>query len=532
MKLHPHWRRALLLVALVSALRACRKSAPIDGPTPNANKGKLTVLLPPVEHRVLELAEGQTLGKGDSVDILPGNMVVTGEGGHADLTWPEFMALDLATGTDLLVSVAQPSRSQASFDQAAGTVRYRLVGDDTAALFTVQAAAWAVIEVAKAPADIIVSLMPGPEPAVWVAVVKGSADLRRGAEKLRLKGGQVAAITEQGALPPLMEVDREALSDWYDDYAGGKDPGAQPADFLFRCAVRGEGAQLRPAPGGIPVDGAMTLDVGAVVQVAGRSADGAWVFVRAEEGEAGGWLEATDLNCNGPVANLAVDDGAPEVTATLPAATGFAPEGTLVASGYGAGTKHFPSMANVLRVMAFERPLTVDQEQGVVAAVQFDIDDMTGEEIGIAAERLRSLPGVLDLALVPAQGKKGRPVTMFHVLAAPEALQRCRDAVFAETSTIGLRWTLCDRVVLPRTVRDSGEGVRVKEVLRPDGRRTSKVESDDLQALEGLHERRSTKTRYEDPRGMSSRTTRRRGWRQPCSAILRLPSPSAAAWTA
>jgi uncharacterized protein (DUF111 family) len=183
-----------------------------------------------------------------------------------------------------------------------------------------------------------------------------------------------------------------------------------------------------------------------------------------------------------------------------PAATGFAPEGTLVASGYGAGTKHFPSMANVLRVMAFERPLTVDQEQGVVAAVQFDIDDMTGEEIGIAAERLRSLPGVLDLALVPAQGKKGRPVTMFHVLAAPEALQRCRDAVFAETSTIGLRWTLCDRVVLPRTVRDSGEGVRVKEVLRPDGRRTSKVESDDLQALEGLHERRSTKTRYEDPR--------------------------------
>ena len=321
MKLHPHWRRALLLVALVSALSACRKSAPIDGPTPNANKGKLTVLLPPVEHRVLELAEGQTLGKGDSVDILPGNMVVTGEGGHADLTWPEFMALDLATGTDLLVSVAQPSRSQASFDQAAGTVRYRLVGDDTAALFTVQAAAWAVIEVAKAPADIIVSLMPGPEPAVWVAVVKGSADLRRGAEKLRLKGGQVAAITEQGALPPLMEVDREALSDWYDDYAGGKDPGAQPADFLFRCAVRGEGAQLRPAPGGIPVDGAMTLDVGAVVQVAGRSADGAWVFVRAEEGEAGGWLEATDLNCNGPVANLAVDDGAPEVTATLPAAS-------------------------------------------------------------------------------------------------------------------------------------------------------------------------------------------------------------------
>ena len=111
--------------------------------------------------------------------------------------------------------------------------------------------------------------------------------------------------------------------------------------------------------------------------------------------------------------------------------------------------------------------------------------------------RLRSQPGVLDLVLIPAQGKKGRPVTMFQLLAAPDALQRCSDAIFAETSTIGLRWTLCERVVLPREVRHAGDGVRVKEVLRPDGRLTRKAESDDLRAIDGLLGRRARKSGHE-----------------------------------
>jgi pyridinium-3,5-bisthiocarboxylic acid mononucleotide nickel chelatase len=183
-----------------------------------------------------------------------------------------------------------------------------------------------------------------------------------------------------------------------------------------------------------------------------------------------------------------------------PGAAQLAPGGTLAASGYGAGTKHFPALANVLRVMAFDAPPATETSRDAVASVQFDIDDMTGEEIGVAAERLRGVAGVLDLALVAAQGKKGRPVTMFHLLAEADALHRCCDAIFAQTSTIGLRWTLCERRILPRSVREPGEGLRVKEVRRPDGRLTRKVESDDLQAFQGLQDRRATKTQYEDPR--------------------------------
>lgn len=173
------------------------------------------------------------------------------------------------------------------------------------------------------------------------------------------------------------------------------------------------------------------------------------------------------------------------------------PGGTLLATGYGAGTRELPGLANVLRVMAFAARGRGAQPESRVAVLQFDIDDMSGEEIGIAADRLRALPGLLDLLLVPAQGKKARPVTMFQLLVAPDAVTRCADAVFAETSTIGLRWSICERLTLPREVLAAGDGGRVKEVRRPGGRLTRKAESDDLRAIDGLAARRASKSRRE-----------------------------------
>ena len=198
MKLNSFLSRAILLTLSVATLSACRKDAPKDdlptpvGPAPSVASGRLTALRPPVEFRVRELSEGRALDKGDSVDVQPGANIVNGVGGHADLTWAEFMNLDMATGTDLLVSLVQPASGQATIDQATGTVRYRLLGDNPQALLNIQAATWVSVQVKKAPADVIVSLMPGPEPAAWVAVIKGTVEVRRGADKLRVKGGQAA----------------------------------------------------------------------------------------------------------------------------------------------------------------------------------------------------------------------------------------------------------------------------------------------------------------------------------------------------
>lgn len=173
------------------------------------------------------------------------------------------------------------------------------------------------------------------------------------------------------------------------------------------------------------------------------------------------------------------------------------PRGRLAASGSGAGTRTLPGMPNVLRVLAFE---TAGAGADPVAVLAFDIDDMTGEEIGVAADRLRALDGVLDVAVGALSGKKGRPLSAFRLLVRPDALDAVRTACFSETSTIGLRWHVEERAVLARSAATAGVGaaaVRLKRVARPGGATTAKAESDDLAAIAGLRRRRSLKARAE-----------------------------------
>lgn len=172
------------------------------------------------------------------------------------------------------------------------------------------------------------------------------------------------------------------------------------------------------------------------------------------------------------------------------------PGGRLEATGSGAGTRELPGMPNILRALVFDTAAAEDRDAGQeVAVLSFDVDDMTGEEIGVAADRLRSLDGVLDLALAPLAGKKGRPLTGFRLLVRPGALGFVQERCLLETSTIGLRWRTERRTVLPRV--SSGETVRVKRVERPGGGTTAKAESDDLAGLDGLAARRARKARAE-----------------------------------
>jgi uncharacterized protein (DUF111 family) len=115
---------------------------------------------------------------------------------------------------------------------------------------------------------------------------------------------------------------------------------------------------------------------------------------------------------------------------------------------------------------------------------------MTGEELADAAERIRQCPGVVDVSLGAAVGKKGRPLTTFRVLAREEALEAVRSVCLQQTSTLGLRWRIEERVVLAREERRTGAGARVKAATRPDGSVTVKAESDDLRDARDLADRR------------------------------------------
>ncbi len=167
--------------------------------------------------------------------------------------------------------------------------------------------------------------------------------------------------------------------------------------------------------------------------------------------------------------------------------------GRLVNLGTGAGTRTLPQMPNVLRAVVFET--AVQSADHCVAVIGFEVDDMTGEEVAVAAERLRGESGVLDVSFDMRWGKKGRPMYGFRILATLESRNAIIARCLTETSTIGLRHHEEERVVLPRVETRAG-AVGLKSVTRPDGTTTAKAENDHIEGA-SLAERRGTKLQAE-----------------------------------
>ena len=179
------------------------------------------------------------------------------------------------------------------------------------------------------------------------------------------------------------------------------------------------------------------------------------------------------------------------------------PAGMLLAVGNGAGTRDLAGMPNILRALVFspadESPMASTANDGVIV-VNFDIDDMSGEELAIAADRLRVLDGVIDLTVGSRQGKKGRVMSDFRLLLKPAAFHAVCTHCFIETTTIGLRWRREQRVCLERgheRIDVDGRPLSRKRTQRPDGRSSLKIESDELAAVEGLVARRHLQQRGE-----------------------------------
>jgi hypothetical protein len=161
----------------------------------------------------------------------------------------------------------------------------------------------------------------------------------------------------------------------------------------------------------------------------------------------------------------------------------------LLARGYGFGTKTFPDFSNVLLVSSFDaQTLHADASQVLVA--EFEVDDQTPEDLAIGLERLRELPGVLDVTQAPVFGKKGRLGVHVQVLGEVSHTDAILDKCVTETTTLGVRWHTVNRATLVRDENShsvQGASVRIKRAERPDGVRTRKVEMADLAATPGGH---------------------------------------------
>ena len=174
--------------------------------------------------------------------------------------------------------------------------------------------------------------------------------------------------------------------------------------------------------------------------------------------------------------------------------------------GVGAGTKDFPK-ANILRVFLGEARETSGDDDGTqpevrdfrpaadeemfcdssddsqmdrICELSANIDDMTGEELGFAMERILEA-GALYVYYTPIVMKKSRPAVKLSCLCRREKAKDMAEVIFRHTRTAGIRRQDFVRYVLQResTERD---GLRIKS-YRGYGVERSKPEYEDLAEL-------------------------------------------------
>jgi uncharacterized protein (TIGR00299 family) protein len=179
---------------------------------------------------------------------------------------------------------------------------------------------------------------------------------------------------------------------------------------------------------------------------------------------------------------LVTPTGAAIVAALARAAD--APEMTVETVGYGAGDRVLADRPNLLRI-AIGRTVAAATSADDVVVLEATIDDSAPELFEHVIDRLLAA-GAKDVFLVPVVMKKSRPAVMLRVLGAPSDRDRLASIVFAETTTIGLRYTTWSRLVLPReetTVETPWGAVRVKIAVAPDGTRNVAPEYEDCRRV-------------------------------------------------
>lgn len=145
------------------------------------------------------------------------------------------------------------------------------------------------------------------------------------------------------------------------------------------------------------------------------------------------------------------------------------PEITYDRIGCGAGGRDLETLPNILRAFSGERQSFSPDKR--VYLLEAAIDDASPQVLAAFMDRALEA-GALDVNFTPVVMKKNRLGTKLTLLAEARRLEDLIAEVFAETTSIGLRYFPVERRALVRrieTVRLDGRNVRVKIALL-DGR--------------------------------------------------------------
>ncbi len=157
--------------------------------------------------------------------------------------------------------------------------------------------------------------------------------------------------------------------------------------------------------------------------------------------------------------------------------------------GYGAGTKEFQDMPAVLR-LTLGTPLAEESAHEEIAVLETNIDDISGEVLGYAIDRLIEA-GAKDVSIIPTVTKKNRPGHLVKIVADQRDVAYLSKLLIAETGTLGVRVYNCQRHIINRellmvdlVVMGNKEAVRVKISKDSEGKVIRiKPEYEDLKKL-------------------------------------------------
>jgi uncharacterized protein (TIGR00299 family) protein len=162
------------------------------------------------------------------------------------------------------------------------------------------------------------------------------------------------------------------------------------------------------------------------------------------------------------------------------------------ATGYGAGGRETPGEPNLLRLLVGEASEGARDAAATepIAVIETVIDDSTPQVLAYVSELLLAA-GAWDVYRAAVQMKKGRTGVQMTVLCRPDLVPALRDILFRETTTIGLRWRLENKMALDREFRKVetawGE-VCIKIARWPNGKiANASPEYEDCRKLATLH---------------------------------------------
>ncbi len=153
--------------------------------------------------------------------------------------------------------------------------------------------------------------------------------------------------------------------------------------------------------------------------------------------------------------------------------------------GIGLGSKNI-SRPNFLRVLLIdENDDYIENNKPSYESIisqEAWIDDSTPEDIAVLIERLRSA-GAIDVVCYSVDMKKNRKGICIQAIVYHKHKNLLREAWFNYSTTIGIRENKISRWILPRrTVSHKTKfgTVNVKQVMRPNGQISIKIEHKDL----------------------------------------------------